>query len=398
MVRAQREAKIPLTTLREKNLMDQTALIKEKALELGFAAVGVTSAEPFYLYATELNERGEMYAWGNTLSQKTSVRDLDLTKFIDPANFLPQVKSIIVVTDSYLEEEIPQSLKGKIGRCYLKGLFCPEESAHRQRRKEFKKFLQSLGLKTIYGPAPARLAGARAGITNFGKNCFAFANEVAGKSSWIVNEPYLVDRELKYDEPTLRVNCPENCQLCFQACPTGALYAPLKMDPRQCIAYHTYFNDGEIPLEIREKMGTWVYGCDICQEVCPRNKKWLEKNKPLDEKLMKRAKDFDLITLLTMSPEHFQQKVWPLLYYIRQDKSYLWQRNAAVALGNEKNPEAIPHLLAVLENPEPLVRMHVAWALGKIGGRQAKSALENREKFEPNEKVRQEIKFALSRI
>jgi epoxyqueuosine reductase len=170
------------------------------------------------------------------------------------------------------------------------------------------------------------------------------------------------------------------------------------MDPRQCIAYHTYFNDGEIPLEIREKMGTWVYGCDICQEVCPRNKKWLEKNKRLDEKLMKRAKDFDLITLLTMSPEHFQQKVWPLLYYIRQDKSYLWQRNAAVALGNEKNPEAIPHLLAVLENPEPLVRMHVAWALGKIGGRQAKSALENREKFEPNEKVRQEIKFALSRI
>lgn len=378
--------------------MDQTTLIKERALELGFAAVGVTSAEPFYLYAAELKQRAEMYTWGKTLSQKASVRDLDLTKFIDPANYFPQVRSIIVVTDSYLEEEVPQSLKGKIGRCYLKGLFCPEESAYSQRRKEFKKFLQGLGLKTIYGPAPARLAGARAGITNFGKNCFAFTHEVAGKSSWIVNEPYLVNCELKYDEATMEVNCPENCQLCLQACPTGALYAPLKMDPRRCIAYHTYFNDDEIPIDIREKMGTWVYGCDICQEVCPRNKKWLGKEKNLDEKLVERAKDFDLLTLLTMSPAHFLQKVYPLLYYIRQDKSYLWQRNAAVALGNEKNLEAIPYLIAALENPEPLVRTHVAWALGKIGGAQAKRALEEKEKFEPHERVRQEIKFALSRI
>lgn len=378
--------------------MDQTALIKEKALELGFAAVGIASPEPFYLYAAELNQRAEMYTWGKTLSQKASVRDLDLTKFIDPANYLPQVRSIIVVTDSYLEEEVPQSLRGKIGRCYLKGLFCPEESAYSQRRKDFKKFLQGLGLKTIYGPAPARLAGARAGITNFGKNCFAFAHGVAGQSSWIVNEPYLVNGELKYDEATMEVNCPENCQQCLQACPTGALYAPLKMDPRKCIAYHTYFNDGEIPIDIREKMGTWVYGCDICQEVCPRNKKWLEKEKKLDERLAERAKDFDLLTLLTMSPAHFLQKVYPLLYYIRQDKSYLWQRNAAVALGNEKNPEAIPYLLTALENPEPLVRTHVAWALGKIGGAQAKRALEEKEKFEPHERVRQEIKFALSRI
>ncbi len=378
--------------------MDLTALIKEKALELGFADVGVCSAEPFSHYAAELNERAEMYTWGKTLSQRTSVRDLDLTRFIDPANYLPQVKSIIVVTDSYLEEEIPPSLKGQIGRCYLKGLFCPEDSVYNRRRKEFKKFLQSLGLKTIYGPAPARLAGARAGLTNFGKNCFAFANKVAGQSSWIVNEPYLVDRELTYDEATMQVNCPENCQQCLQACPTGALYAPLKMDPRRCIAYHTYFNDGQVPIDIREKMGTWIYGCDICQEVCPRNKKWLEKDKPLDEKLIKRAKDFDLLNLLTMSSAHFLQKIWPLLYYIRQDKSYLWQRNAAIALGNERNAEAIPYLIAALENPEPLVRMHVAWALGKIGGVVAKRALEKKEKLEPDELVRQEIKFALNRI
>lgn len=378
--------------------MNLTALIKEKALELGFAAVGIATAEPFSLYAAELSQRPEMYAWGTTLSQKTSLKDLDLTRFINPALFLPQVKSLIVVSDSYLEEDVPEPLKGKIGRCYLKGLFCPEDSPPRRRRKEFKKFLQSLEMRVIYGPAPARLAGARAGITNYGKNCFAFAQEAAGQSSWIVNEPYLVDRELVYDQPSMDLGCPEKCQKCLEACPTGALYAPLKMDPRLCISFHTYFNDGEIPLDLRPKMGTWVYGCDLCQEVCPRNKRWLEKEKPVDEKLMARIEDFRLTTLLSMSPEHYLHKVWPLLYYIRQDKLYLWQRNAAVALGNQKDPDSLPYLVKALDNPAPLVRSHAAWALGQIGGRLAKESLEKRRKLDPEERVRKEIEQALAKI
>lgn len=87
--------------------MSLTRIVKEKALELGFVAVGVTTPEPFGLYAEELRERLPMYEWGKTLSQNTSVRDLDLTRFIDPAKFLPQVRSIIVVTDSYFDEDFP---------------------------------------------------------------------------------------------------------------------------------------------------------------------------------------------------------------------------------------------------------------------------------------------------
>ncbi len=375
--------------------MSLTHLIKEKALELGFVAVGVASPEPFALYAEEIASRPEMYAWGRGLSQRASVRDLDLNRFVDPARYLPEVKSLIVVTDSYFEEDFPPALAGKIGRCYLKGLFCPEETSHSRRRKEFKKFLQELGIKSIYGPAPARLAGARAGVTNYGKNCFAFANEAAGKSSWVVNEPYLVDRELEPDSPTLKVSCPENCRKCMEACPTGALYAPLKMDPRRCIAYHTYFTPGEIPRDMRSKMRTWVYGCDLCQEACPRNQKWLEEDKPLDAKLLERAADFSLTQLLTMSQGHYEQKVWPLLYYIRKENRKLWQRNAAVALGNQGDPGAIPSLISVLEDSESLVRTHAAWALGRIGGKQAKAALENRRRLEENEGVGIEIEEAL---
>ncbi len=375
--------------------MSLTHLIKEKALELGFVAIGVTTPEPFTLYAEEIAGRPEMYAWGRGLSQRASVRDLDLTRFVDPVRFLPEVKSLIVVTDSYFEEDFPPSLAGKIGRCYLKGLFCPEETSHSQRRKEFKKFLQDLGIKSIYGPAPARLAGARAGVTNYGKNCFAFANEAAGKSSWVVNEPYLVDRELEPDSPTMKVGCPDNCRKCMEACPTGALYAPLKMDPRNCIAYNTYFTSGEIPRDMRSKMRTWVYGCDLCQEACPRNRKWLEEKKPLNPKLLERAADFSLIQLLTMSQEHYEQKVWPLLYYIRKENRKLWQRNAALALGNQGDPETVPVLISALGDPESLVRAHVAWALGKIGGKQAKAALERKKHLEEDEGVRREIEEAL---
>ena len=246
--------------------MSLTQLIKEKALELGVVAVGVATPEPFTLYAEEIAGRPEMYVWGQGLSQRASVRDLDLNRFVDPTRYLPEVKSLIVVTDSYFEEEFPPSLAGKIGRCYLKGLFCPEDTSHSQRRKEFKKFLQDSGIKSIFGPAPARLAGARAGVTNYGKNCFAFANEAAGKSSWIVNEPYLVDRELEPDSATMEVNCPENCRKCMEACPTGALYAPLKMDPRKCIAYNSYFTSDEIPREMRPKMGPGCTGATCARK------------------------------------------------------------------------------------------------------------------------------------
>jgi epoxyqueuosine reductase len=375
--------------------MSLTPIIKEKALELGFVAVGVATPEPFDLYAEELRQRQPMYEWGKALSQNTSVRDLDLARFIDPAKILSGVRSLIVVTDSYFDEAFPPSLVGKIGRCYLKGLFCPEETIHSQRRKEFKKFLQELGLKVLYGPAPARMAGARAGVTNYGKNCFAFAREAAGQSSWIVNETYLVDRECEPDLPTLQVACPEKCRKCLDACPTGALYAPLKMDPRKCIAYISYFKDGEIPWDLRAKMGTWVYGCDLCQEVCPRNKKWLEKAKSVNPSLMERADHLQPAALLTISQEQFVQDVWPLLYYIRKENRRLWQRNAAVAIGNQGNPEMVPLLIAPLQDSEPIVRGHVAWALGRLGGEKARTALEKRRSLEEDIWVQEEVERAL---
>jgi epoxyqueuosine reductase len=115
----------------------------------------------------------------------------------------------------------------------------------------------------------------------------------------------------------------------------------------------------------------------------------------MNSKLLERASDFSLTKLLTMSQDHYEQKVWPLLYYIRKENRKLWQRNAAVALGNQGDPRAIPALVSALEDPEPLVRGHAAWALGKMGGKQAKGALGKRRQLEEDEAVRKEIEEAL---
>ena len=97
-----------------------------------------------------------------------------------------------------------------------------------------------------------------------------------------------------------------------------------------------------------------------------------------------------------MSQDHYEKKVWPRLYYIRKENRRLWQRNAAVALGNQGDPKSLPPLISALQEPEPLVRMHVAWALGKIGGGVARAALEKRRLSEADQTVRQEIEDALA--
>ena len=130
---------------------------------------------------------------------------------------------------------------------------------------------------------------------------------------FIIIVPFLVDKELEYDRSTMEVKCPPKCTACIDACPTGAILEPLKMNPFRCIAFNTFTTqDGRtggissyIPPDIREKMGGWIHGCDLCQEVCPRNQKKLKATLPPDEFLMKIAKGFDLVKLLKLPDEFF---------------------------------------------------------------------------------------------
>lgn len=373
--------------------MSLSSDIREYALSLGYDRVGFTTADRFPIYEQELTERREMYDWamGGTIQ---------LLKSADPKNVLPEAKSIVVTVYDYFKQSYTQGMVGKIGRVYQSFGGIPPHPIHRARYRLLREFLEKRGCQVSRGAVtpPPRLAGARAGVTNFGKNCFAFAE---GIGSFIIVDTLVVNVELEYNEPTLKVKCPDKCTLCLDSCPTGALYEPLKMNPRRCVAYNSYatpgslFGDGQevLPLEIREGMGTWVYGCDVCQQVCPRNQPRLKAKLPPNAYLERIADDFRLDRLLNMSDEHFHNKVLRLLHYI-QEKRY-FQRNAAVALGNMGEEEAVPALAQTMQDPDELVRGHAAWALGKIGGSQSKRILKASLAAETSDYARGEISMTL---
>ena len=176
---------------------------------------------------------------------------------------------------------------------------------------------------------------------------------------------------------------------CIAACPTGALEQGYTMDPRRCLSYLTIEHRSEIPATLRPALGNWIFGCDVCQEVCPWN----------GDRTDASATEFlhpHLPTLLTLDEPAFRARFGTTA--IRRAGRRNLLRNAATALGNSGNPEAIPALAAALGDPEPLVRSHAAWALGRVGGPSARHTLESKRDGEPTPQVRSEIEAALGAL
>jgi epoxyqueuosine reductase len=369
--------------------MDLKTRIREKALALGFEDAGFTSVEPLDLYTREIESRPHMYQWVNTDSFST-------LRGAAPGSKHPWARTMVVLIRNYHKMRFPKSLVGRFGRCYqvderkIRGV-------EYQRFRTFLEFLAGEGIQAQYdGEIPARMSAARAGIATYGKNCFAYARKSMANASWLESLPVVLDAKLEPDEPSVELGCPPECEdRCAKACPTGALYEPLKMEPARCIAFLSYYGPKITPRELRRPMGKWVYGCDRCQEACPRNHPLMKQDLPVNEDLEERADDFDLSTLLTMSQAHYEEKVWPQFFYMSRNSLDRWQMNAARALGNGGDPESGGVLATALtESPFENVRALAAWALGQVGGPQAQRALQARRAQETGV-VRDEIEQAL---
>jgi epoxyqueuosine reductase len=366
-----------------------SADIKEYALSLGYDRIGFTTADRFPILEKELSERSHMYDWA--VSQ--------LLRAADPKNILPEARSIVVFVYDYFRHAYPGEMLGKVGRYYQSWGGSPPHPVHRARNIWLIEFLGKQGCRVGWG-LPCRPSSARAGVTGYGKNCFAFAK---GIGSFISIVSLVIDKELEYDTPTLDVNCPEECTLCIDSCPTGALYEPLRMNPHLCIAYNTYATPGSdsiqgpeiLPLELREGMGTWIFGCDVCQQVCPRNQAKLKVELLPNAFLEYIADDFHLEKILNMTDEQYNRAYNLLTMNYINDKRY-FRRNAAVALGNQGSEESVPVLTQAMRDPDELIRGHAAWALGRIGGSRAKQSLESGLARETNEYVIGEIRAALA--
>jgi epoxyqueuosine reductase len=237
-----------------------------------------------------------------------------------------------------------------------------------------------------HGRMVDRAAAQRAGLGWYGKNTNILSRS---HGSWILLAEVLTDVELAPDQP-LRATC-GSCQRCLDACPTGALIAPGVLDNGRCISYLTIELRGAIPLELRPLVGSWVFGCDVCQDVCPVNRKAVPAGHPEYDAGEGIGPAPELLELLELDEVAFHERFRRTPIDRTKRRGLL--RNAAVALGNLGDRRAIPGLARALEDADPIVRGHAAWALGRIGGSQA--ALRSRLDAEPDADARLEIQLAL---
>jgi epoxyqueuosine reductase len=242
---------------------------------------------------------------------------------------------------------------------------------------------------TDTGPLLERELAQRAGLGWIGKNtCLIHP----GLGSYFLLSEILLGLELEPDEPFTAERC-GSCTRCIQACPTGCILPDHTLDARRCISYLTIELKGSIPPELRSKIGGWVFGCDICQQVCPWNRFAIPTSDPaftLHADLL----GVDLSEELTLTPEAFNTKF--RRSPIRRARRRGYMRNIAVVLGNNYDQGAVPALVRALENDrEALVRGHAAWALGQLGGEMARHTLENALYSEADPMVLEEIQNAL---
>lgn len=337
-----------------------------EAKRLQFADIGFTDASPFVSQKDYLLAHQKEYGW-------TEQFGLKLLAGCDPKNIFPQAKSIIVLLASYFEESFPMQMERHFGRSYLDDDRWTKDGLA-LKVIAFLKFLKSNSIESkVSINLPHRMAAARAGLGTFGKNCFFYAARRVRGSSFVSPIAIVVDVEFCSDEPTIGIGCPDWCRnACIAACPTRALKGNGKIDPQKCISYLTYYGEGLTPLELREPMGLYVYGCDRCQNVCPRNAAWIAEVKPSNPRVAAKADDFELSRLLHMNQSYFEKKIRPHMFYMSAENLWRWQMNAARAMGNSLNPAYIADLKrAMKENPDERVQSMCSWALERIGSDKA---------------------------
>ncbi len=364
--------------------------IKQEAQVLGFELVGISPAhnpphEQSFASWLRQGFAGEL----GYLARTEALRR-------NPLELVSWAQSVISVGMNYYTEHprpaSPADPKGWISR-YAWG-----DDYHdvvRQRLERLLGRIQELHSEPVQGrvfvdsgPVLERDFAGVAGIGWIGKNTHLISPQ---RGSWFFLGELFLSIPLNYDRP-IRDRCGQ-CSLCLAACPTAAFVGPYILDARRCISYLTIELKGWIPRHLRPLIGNHVFGCDICQEVCPYN----VKARPTDENAFKpRAGLYapELLPLLSLTEEQFRRRFRGSPVLRAKRRGLL--RNAAVALGNLRSREAVPVLISALSDSEPLVRGHVAWALGEIGEEQGLLALKERLPSEQDREVRDEIEAALA--
>ncbi|MEN8698745.1 tRNA epoxyqueuosine(34) reductase QueG [Bacillus infantis] len=356
---------------------------------IGIDKIGFASASTFGEMKGRLIRQQE-------LNYQSGFEEPDIEKRTDPALLMDEPMSIISIALAY-----PSKMKTRVvsKRGERRGIFCRASwgtdyhTVLRDRLGKLEAYIRErlpeAKLKSMVdtGELVDRAVAERAGIGWSGKNCSIITPEFG---SYVYLGEMITNLPLEPDEP-IEDGC-GSCNLCVDVCPTGALVGGGQLDSKRCIAFLTQ-TKGFLEEEFRVKIGNRLYGCDTCQTVCPKNKgkdfhfhEEMEPDPEIAKPLLK--------PLLHMSNREFKEKFGHVSGSWRGKKPI--QRNAIIALAHYKDETAVDDLIHVMKSdPRPVIRGTAAWALGKIGGLEARGAVKSALEKETDEDVRREMENSL---
>ena len=324
--------------------------------------------------------------------------DSALQRRADPRLILPECKSILVVAANYLTR-ISQVHEEQIGaRVAAYALGDDYHDVVLKRLENLVAFVevqvnQSVPnrIYTDTGPILERELAQRAGLGWIGKNTCLINPQIG--SYFILGELFL-GIQLEPDPPFSSDSC-GSCTRCIDACPTACILPDRTLDARRCISYLTIEEKGNIPTKLRSQIGSWLFGCDICQQVCPWNTRFAAPTNDPPFQPRSQLMQPNIERFLSLTPGSWSQSL-PNSPLLRPKRRGL-VRNASIVAGNTGDTTTVPSLARnLLSDPEPIIRISSAWALGQIGGEQATKALEQAERMETEPIVMDEIKAALA--
>ena len=351
--------------------------INQEALRLGFSAVGVAPAHPISHFQAYLNWVSEGYHANMGYLERPDT----LEKRKNPQNILENCLRIICLAMPYHppQASVDQQFAGK-GRISAYARTIDYHEVIWEKLAQLEVFIkgqtrQDLTLKSYVdtGPILERSYANLAGLGAAGRNSCLI---IPGAGSYYFLGEILTDLALPLDEPFDKDLC-RTCRRCIDACPTGAILPNHTIDAHKCISYLTIENKGDIRDGLKKDIGTWVFGCDICQMVCPHNQDTQKQQNPLGEAIIDEF--IDLLPLFSLNEDNFNAKYQSTA--LARTKRTGMLRNAAIVLGNQGCQRALPALRQTFKaETNQIIKDACRWAIEEISSKSGTA-------HEPNQNV-----------